>query len=117
MEEANILIADCPARTTLALISGTWSVTVIYALRDGAKRHGELADQIGGISNKMLAQTLRRLQRHGLLSRQPGPGRQVRYELSDVGQSLLGPIAALARWACEHADTVATAVEGEGTFR
>ena len=57
MDGHNILLADCPARTTLEIVSGTWSVVVIYALRDKPLRFTELAAAIGGISNKVLTQT------------------------------------------------------------
>lgn len=68
LEGHDILFADCPARTALDLLGGTCAV-VVYALRSGPRRPGELVQAIGGISSKVLTQTLRRLERHGLLVR------------------------------------------------
>ncbi len=108
LEGHDILLADCPARTALDLLGGTWSVVVIYALRSGPRRHGELIQAIGGISSKVLTQTLRRLERHRLLVRQRA-GRNVVYELSGLGRSALQPVAVLAEWAHTHAEAVADA--------
>lgn len=107
-EGHDILLADCPARTALDLLGGTWSVVVVYALRSGPRRHGELVQSIGGISSKVLTQTLRRLERHGLLVRER-VGRNVVYDLSDLGRTALQPVAALAQWAHTHAPAVADA--------
>jgi DNA-binding HxlR family transcriptional regulator len=107
-EGHDILLADCPARTALDLFGGTWSVVVVYALRSGPRRHGELIEAIGGISSKVLTQTLRRLERHGLLVRERA-GRNVVYDLSDLGRSALQPVAVLAEWAHTHAEAVADA--------
>ncbi|WP_327583564.1 helix-turn-helix transcriptional regulator [Nonomuraea sp. NBC_00507] len=97
MSDSNLFLADCPARTTLDIIGHTWSVVVIVALGERPLRHGELLSRIGGISKKMLNQTLRRLGSHGLLIQANG-----RYELTDLGRSLLIPVRALASWAETH---------------
>jgi len=106
VEGYDILLADCPARTALDLLGGTWSVVVIYALRSGPRRHGGLIESIGGISSKVLTQTLRRLEQHGLVVRER-VGRTVVYDLSVLGQTALQPVAALAEWAHTHAEAVA----------
>lgn len=62
MSDFDVFLADCPARTTLNLVADTWSVVVVFGLGDGPRRYGELLDQIGGISKKMLTQTLRKLE-------------------------------------------------------
>ncbi|MBD2898229.1 winged helix-turn-helix transcriptional regulator [Actinomadura nitritigenes] len=107
----DVFLADCPARTTLALISDTWSVVVITALGRGPARYGELRGKIGGISNKMLTQTLRRLADNGLVERRElrtaPPGTE--YRLTDLGRSLLGPVCALSRWAEENTDALLAA--------
>ena len=100
----DVFLEDCPARTTLALVADTWSVVVIKALGEGELRHGELRERIGGISKKMLTQTLRKLERNGLvegrrLATAP-PG--VEYRLTDLGESLLVPVRSLSLWAEEH---------------
>ncbi|QKG25326.1 winged helix-turn-helix transcriptional regulator [Actinomadura verrucosospora] len=107
----DVFLADCPARTTLALISDTWSVVVITALGRGPARYGELRAKIGGISNKMLTQTLRRLAGNGLVERRElrtaPPGTE--YRLTELGRSLLVPVCALARWAEENTDELLAA--------
>jgi DNA-binding HxlR family transcriptional regulator len=97
MSDFDLFLADCPARTTLEVIGHTWSVVVVVALGDGPLRYGELLDRIGGISNKMLTQTLVRLRGNGLLTSADG-----RHELTGLGRSLLTPVRALAAWAEEH---------------
>ena len=111
MDGHSVFLADCPARTTLEIVSGTWSVVVIYALRHGPLRFTELAGQIGGISNKVLTQTLRRLEVHGVLNREEASGGAVRYAITPLGESLLGPVTALAEWAHDNAEAVADSRE------
>jgi DNA-binding HxlR family transcriptional regulator len=105
--------ADCQARVAVDLISGTWSMVVLYALADGPVRPGVLRAQIGGISQKVLTETLRRLEQHGLVVRHryaEAPPR-VEYSLTAPGQDLLIPIRALGDWADKHAETVMAAVD------
>ena len=101
MSDLDVFLADCPARTTLGLIGDTWSVVVIMALGERPRRYGELLERIGGISKKMLTQTLRRLERNGLVEREARV-----YALTDLGASLLPVVGALARWAEEHTDAL-----------
>jgi DNA-binding HxlR family transcriptional regulator len=100
----DVFLADCPARTTLGLIADTWSVVVIHALGEEPRRYSELLERIGGISKKMLTQTLRKLERNGLIEsrrlRSAPPG--VEYSLTELGQTLLDPVRSLSRWAEEH---------------
>jgi DNA-binding HxlR family transcriptional regulator len=102
----DVFVADCPARTTLALVADTWSVVVVHALGEEPRRYGELHEQIGGISKKMLTQTLRKLERNGLVQARrlatAPPG--VEYRLTELGETLLGPVRVLSQWAEEHAD-------------
>ncbi|NUT94678.1 MAG: helix-turn-helix transcriptional regulator [Saccharothrix sp.] len=105
MSDFDVFLADCPARTTLNLVADTWSVVVVVGLGRGPRRYGELLERIGGISKKMLTQTLRRLEDNGLVERRrlatAPPG--VEYRLTSLGHSLLEPVSVLARWAEEHA--------------
>ena len=99
-------MADCPARTAMEVIANKWSVVTLYALHDGPKRYGDLVALSGGISRKVLTQTLRRLEGNGLVSRTvyaEAPPR-VEYALTALGESLQGPIAALTAWANEHGE-------------
>ncbi|MEU8221723.1 helix-turn-helix domain-containing protein [Kribbella sp. NPDC048915] len=105
--------ADCQARVAVELISGRWSMVVLYALAEGPVRPGELREQIGGISQKVLTETLRRLERNGLVQRDryaEAPPR-VEYSLTAAGADLLTPIRALGDWAAQYADQLPTGNE------
>ena len=100
----NLFTADCPSRQVLDRIGDRWSVLVVRVLADGTLRHGEIAARIGGITPKMLTQTLRGLERDGLVTRTVHaevPPR-VEYALTDLGRSLLGLAGALEEWAETH---------------
>ena len=87
MSRTDIFLADCPARTTLALVGDTWSVVVIMALGERPRRYTELLARIGGISKKMLTQTLRKLEGNGLIERDAPT-----YRLTELGLSLLSVV-------------------------
>ncbi|MEU5599759.1 helix-turn-helix domain-containing protein [Streptomyces sp. NPDC020298] len=108
-------LADCRARLAFDLLSNTWNAVVLWALRDGPRRPVELRRQIGGISSKVLTQTLRRLQSNGLVDRQalPGAPPRVEYQLTALGRTLLAPIDAFGAWAFEHGDELMTAQEAD----
>ena len=106
--ERSVFLADCPARSALELLADTWSVVVVVGLAHGPRRYTELLGAIGGISKKMLTQTLRRLGDAGLLTRQDLSERG--YRLTPLGESLLGPLTLLTEWAEEHADELAATV-------
>lgn len=90
---------------------------VLWALRDGPGRPVELREQIGGISSKVLTETLRRLQANGLVDRRAHPGAppRVEYRLTALGRTLLAPIDAVGAWAIEHGDEVIAAQKAECT--
>ena len=69
MAKANPFNPDCPSQEILALIGSKWSMLLLCVLREGPTRSGELARRAGGISQKMLTQTLRELERHGIVHR------------------------------------------------
>ncbi|GAA4787174.1 helix-turn-helix domain-containing protein [Actinomycetospora chlora] len=104
----NVYRADCPSRQVLDRIGDRWSVLVVGTLGEGTLRHGAIAARIGGITPKMLTQTLRGLERDGLVSRTVHaevPPR-VEYALTDLGRSLLGLARALDDWAETHIEQV-----------
>jgi DNA-binding HxlR family transcriptional regulator len=108
-------LADCPARLTVELLADKWTAVVLYGLSEGPVRHGELVDLIGGISRKVLTQTLRRLEAHGLIRRHPYaevPPR-VEYELTPLGATLIDPIHMLTEWARANGDAVLDALEAD----
>ena len=97
--------AFCPSRRLLDTIGDKWASLVIVALGlEGPKRYSELAARIDGVSQKMLTQTLRGLERDGLLTRTVTPSVPVRvdYQLTPLGLSLLDPIRHLKEWAEAH---------------
>jgi DNA-binding HxlR family transcriptional regulator len=110
----NLFAADCPSRQVLDRIGDRWSVLVVHVLAGGTLRHGEIAARIGGITPKMLTQTLRGLERDGIVHRTlyaEVPPR-VDYTLTPLGRSLLGLAQALEDWAETHiADVEAARVE------
>lgn len=105
----SVFLADCPARLAIDIISNKWAVVVLFALSRRPRRHGELVALVGGVSRKVLTQTLRRLQSYGLIERHAyaeAPPR-VEYSLTDLGRTLTEPIAALTDWAKTYGAAVA----------
>ena len=92
---------DCPSRKLLDRIGDRWTVLVVGTLESGPKRFSELHHGIDGISQKMLTQTLRSLERDGLVTRTiyPQVPPRVEYELTALGRSLQVPLRALEEWA------------------
>ncbi|WP_329127618.1 winged helix-turn-helix transcriptional regulator [Streptomyces sp. NBC_01465] len=92
-------------------MANTWNAVVLYALSGGGRRPRELRAEIGGISSKVLTETLRRLEGYALVERRvfaESPPR-VEYTLTALGRTLLEPIEALGRWSAEHGDAFAAA--------
>lgn len=107
----NVMLASCPSRTSLARIANRWTAMIIIALSDGPLRFGELRQAIDGVSGKVLAETLRALERDGIVSRTPYaeiPPR-VEYALTPLGLTLREPLTALGRWAETHVEQVQAA--------
>lgn len=95
-------LADCPSRRLLDRISDKWVTLVVCALGDAERmRFSELATHLAGVSQKMLTQTLRSLERDGLVVREVTPQVPVRvdYSLSPLGRTLLEPIRHVKAWA------------------
>ena len=97
-------LASCSTRQLLDRISDKWVTLVLSALADGPQRYSDLSRRIAGVSQKMLTQTLRNLERDGLLTRTVTPSVPVRtdYELTALGASLLDLLRHLKEWAEEH---------------
>lgn len=92
---------ECPIRNVVAQIGDKWSALILFALVDGADRFNSLKSRIEGISQRMLTQTLRDLERDGYVNRTVFPEVPVRveYELTLMGRELVKPLYQLVSWA------------------
>ncbi|MEV3938191.1 helix-turn-helix domain-containing protein [Glycomyces sp. NPDC049804] len=100
----NVLTATCPSRTSLVRIANKWTAMIVIVLGRGRTRFRDLRTAVDGISGKVLTDTLRDLERDGLVARHvfaEVPPR-VEYELTDLGRTLHGPLRALGDWAEAH---------------
>lgn len=88
----------------LTSICTKWGLLILYELSRGARRHGELRRAIGGVSQKMLTQTLRTLERDRLVRRTVYPvvPPRVDYALTPLGETIMPPLSALYRWTERH---------------
>ncbi|MFD5250306.1 winged helix-turn-helix transcriptional regulator [Amycolatopsis sp. NPDC058340] len=106
----DVFLADCRARLAFDLMANTWNPVVLWALREGPLRPAELRRQLGGISTKVLTETVRRLEFNGLVHRRDcGRTAKVEYSLTELGTTLLAPIEAFGEWAFRHGDEVMAA--------
>jgi DNA-binding HxlR family transcriptional regulator len=109
----DVLTATCPSRTSLARIANKWTAMIVIALGPSRLRFRDVRTTVDGISAKVLTDTLRDLERDGLVSRHvyaEVPPR-VEYELTPLGQTLHAPLQALGRWAEAHIEEVLAARE------
>jgi DNA-binding HxlR family transcriptional regulator len=100
----SVLEPQCPSRLVLDRIADKWTALIIQILAKGTMRYGALQQQIGGISQKMLTQTLRSLERDGLVRRNVYPvvPPRVEYSLTKLGRTLIEPLHGLCRWSEKH---------------
>lgn len=97
----NVLMRTCPSRTSLAEIANKWTALIVVVLGSGALRFTQIRTAVDGISGKVLADTLRRLERDGVVERRSFDRMppHVEYELTELGHSLHEPLNALRVWA------------------
>lgn len=109
----DVYLKLCPCRGLLDMVASKWTALIIGALEGEPQRFGELKRRLDGISQKMLTQTLRTLERDGLVKRTvyPTVPLRVEYELTELGRSLTEPLAAVRTWAQQNYDAVAEARE------
>ena len=109
--EYDAFIAACPTRKLLDRLSDKWVTLILAALAGGALRYGDLSRKIAGVSQKMLTQTLRSLERDGLVIRTVTPSVPVRvdYELTELGLSLQAVMRAVKHWAEANIEQVEAA--------
>ena len=104
----DVMAAACPTRQVVARIGDKWTLLVLYALGEGTRRFTQLRTEVEGISQKMLTQTLRALERDGLVERRVYavvPPR-VEYSLTALGADLAAQVAELRSWAYRHIDEI-----------
>lgn len=109
--EYDAYLAACPSRMLLDRVSDKWVALVLVALGDGTLRYSELSRQLAGVSQKMLTQTLRSLERDGLVERRVTASVPVRvdYSLTPLGISLRELMYGVKLWAESHMDDVLAA--------
>jgi DNA-binding HxlR family transcriptional regulator len=100
----SVLDPRCPSRLVLDRIADKWTALTIQILAGGTMRYAALQREIGGISQKMLTQTLRSLERDGLVQRTVHPvvPPKVEYSLTKLGRTLIEPLQGLCRWSEKH---------------
>ncbi|EDY60814.1 MULTISPECIES: helix-turn-helix domain-containing protein [Streptomyces] len=111
--EYDAFIKGCPTNQLLDRLSDKWVSLVVAALSTGPMRYSDLSRKIAGVSPKMLTQTLRSLERDGILTRTVTPSVPVRvdYALTPLGSSLAGLLTAVKAWAETHIEEVHEARE------
>ena len=99
--QVNLSDQMCPSRLALDMLMDKWTPLVIFLLQNGPRRYTQLKRQIGGITQKMLTQTLRKLEREGLATRTvyPTSPPTVEYALTPLGETLREPLEELFHWA------------------
>jgi DNA-binding HxlR family transcriptional regulator len=111
----NVYDECCPTRMVLDRLADKWTVLVVGLLASGTRRFGELRREIAGISPKVLTQTLRALERDGILTRRvyASVPPKVEYALTPLGRTLIGLVDAIRKWAETHIEEVQ---EAQQTF-
>ncbi|MBD8207127.1 helix-turn-helix transcriptional regulator [Microbacterium sp. CFBP 8790] len=107
-EQPGVFQDGCPTRTVLDHVMGKWGVLVLMALSDGTQRWGVLRRNVSGISEKMLASTLKTLEADGLVDRTAYPEvpPRVEYRLTGRGRDLMERVIPLMQWVATHADDI-----------
>lgn len=100
--------AACPSRVVLDHVTSKWGLLVLVSLTDGPQRWSELRRRAEGVSEKMLAQTLKTLEADGFVHREAFPviPPRVEYRLTGLGEELAAHLVPLVGWVAEHADAV-----------
>ncbi|MGW2650692.1 winged helix-turn-helix transcriptional regulator [Streptomyces sp. NPDC001393] len=105
---ADAYLAACPSRQILDVLANKWTMLVMGALSGGPMRFGELRRRLDGITQKMLTQTLRTLERDGLVTRTVYPTipPKVEYAATDLGESVTALMHAIRAWSEENINAV-----------
>jgi len=115
----NLYAAPCPTRTVLDHITARWSMLILVLLLERKRRFSELARMIGGVSEKMLAQSLRSLEEDGFVQRTVYPTKppSVEYCLTPLGAEMAPHVRSLTKWVEQNLETVLAHREGSGRAR
>ena len=113
IRQPDVNAPTCPSRLILEHVTSRWGVLVLAALLDGTRRYSELRRTIGGVSEKMLAQTLKTLEHDGFVHREVYPviPPRVDYSLTPLGEEAARQVWSLARWVEAHVPDVLAARE------
>jgi len=100
LRDGNLFAAECPSREVLKHVTSRWGVLILVALRTGTHRFSDLRRKMGGVSEKMLAQSLQALEQDGFVNRvsRPVVPPHVEYSLTPLGEQISDRVAALADW-------------------
>jgi DNA-binding HxlR family transcriptional regulator len=100
LRDGNLFAEQCPSREVLKHVTSRWGVLILVALRDGTHRFSDLRRKMGGVSEKMLAQSLQALEQDGFINRVSYPvvPPHVEYSLTPLGELVSDKVAALADW-------------------
>ncbi|HHJ4381309.1 TPA: winged helix-turn-helix transcriptional regulator [Citrobacter freundii] len=100
LRDGNLFAEQCPSREVLKHVTSRWGVLILVALRDGTHRFSDLRRKMGGVSEKMLAQSLQALELDGFINRVSYPvvPPHVEYSLTQLGEQVSDKVAALADW-------------------
>jgi DNA-binding HxlR family transcriptional regulator len=101
----DVLEESCATRQAIERLASKWRVLLIYALFAGPQRHAELRHRVPGIAQKVLTETLRDMERDGLVQRRvlkESPPQHVEYALTALGKTLQEPLAAICAWATDN---------------
>jgi len=104
----DVMSEHCPSRAVLKHVTSRWGVLLLVALGDGAHRFGELRRKVGGISERMLIQTLQWLEQDGFVQRiaHPGLPARVEYRLTPLGEEISPKLQDLADWIERNLDAI-----------
>ena len=116
LRRGQVCRGECPSRAVLVALTGKWAVLILIVLRDGTMRFADLHRTVSGVSERMLAKSLRQLERHRLLVRRSFPvvPPRVDYTLTPLGHAAALHLASLTDWIEENVEAlVAPAPTGE----
>jgi DNA-binding HxlR family transcriptional regulator len=115
MPAYDVFSLNCPTRAVLDRLADKWALLILVRLAVGEARFNQLRREIEGVSQKVLSQTLKRLERDGLVSRQAFPTVPVtvEYRLTDLGRTLRESVIPFSRWAEAHMDDI---LKAQGRF-